>query len=324
MMANTDYIYAAARIRSKELQCFNSAMLEQLMACKSYESVLRLLGEKGWGTGSANQTPESLLEGERNRTWSELRELVEDMSVFDVFLYANDYHNLKAAIKDNFDPSSGADIYNPNGTIDPELFRKAVADNDFSALPEKMAETAKEALDVLRETGDGQLCDITIDKAALIAIGEAGKKSQNELLAFYAEHTVATANIKAAVRCQKTGKSLDFIGRVLAPCDSLDVSALGKAAVDSFDAICQYLRKNGYEGAADALEQSSSTFERWCDNRLMEKIRPQKYVTSSVSPLAAWLLARENEIKTVRVILSGKRNGLADEAIRERLREMYV
>ena len=162
-MANTDYIYAAARIRSKELQCFSGAMLEQLMACKSYESVLRLLGEKGWGTGSANQTPESLLEGERNRTWSELRELVEDMSVFDVFLYANDYHNLKAAIKDNFDPSSGADIYNPNGTIDPELFRKAVADNDFSALPEKMAETAKEALDVLRETGDGQLCDISFD-----------------------------------------------------------------------------------------------------------------------------------------------------------------
>ena len=58
--------------------------------------------------------------------------------------------------------------------------------------------------------------------------------------------------------------------------------------------------------------------------RLMEKIRPQKYVTTSISPMAAWLLARENEIKTVRVILSGKKNQLADEAIRERLREMYV
>ena len=29
-----------------------------------------------------------------------INELVEDMSVFDVFLYANDYHNLKAAIKE--------------------------------------------------------------------------------------------------------------------------------------------------------------------------------------------------------------------------------
>ena len=35
-------------------------------------------------------------------------------------------------------------------------------------------------------------------------------------------------------------------------------------------------------------------------------------------------LARENEIKTVRIILSGKANGLSEESIRERIREMYV
>ena len=36
------------------------------------------------------------------------------------------------------------------------------------------------------------------------------------------------------------------------------------------------------------------------------------------------VLARENEIKTVRIILSGKQNGFPDSAIRERVREMYV
>ena len=77
-------------------------------------------------------------------------------------------------------------------------------------------------------------------------------------------------------------------------------------------------------GAVEVLNQSASAFERWCDNRLIEKIQPQKYETTTVAPLAAWLLARENEIKTVRILLSGKRNGLSDDAIRERLREMYV
>ena len=33
---------------------------------------------------------------------------------------------------------------------------------------------------------------------------------------------------------------------------------------------------------------------------------------------------REMEIKTVRIILTGKANGLTDEAIRERMRETYV
>ncbi len=323
-MAKPDYIYAVARIRAKELLCFGSPAMEQLMACKTYEECLRMLNEKGWGNGSAGQTPESLLDVERNKTWEQLRELVEDMSVFDVFLYANDYHNLKAAIKENYAPSHGADIYSSNGTIDPAVFRQAADEHDFSVLPAGMRDAAEEAMSVLRETGDGQLCDIIIDKAALNAILQAGKASGDPLLAFYAEHTVATANIKTAVRCQKTGKSLAFIQRALAECDTLDVSLLAQTAVESFEAMIEYLGRTCYSGAAEALTQSASAFERWCDNRLIEKIRPQKYETSTIGPLAAWLLARENEIKTVRILLSGKRNGLSDDAIRERLREMYV
>ena len=281
-MAKPDYIYAVARIRAKELLCFGSPAMEQLMACKTYEECLRMLNEKGWGNGSAGQTPESLLDGERNKTWEQLRELVEDMSVFDVFLYANDYHNLKAAIKENYAPSHGADIYSSNGTIDPAVFRQAADEHDFSVLPAGMRDAAEEAMSVLRETGDGQLCDIIIDKAALNAILQAGKASGDPLLAFYAEHTVATANIKTAVRCQKTGKSLDFIRRALAECDTLDVSLLAQTAVESFEAMIEYLGRTCYSGAAEALTQSASAFERWCDNRLIEKIRPQKYETSTI------------------------------------------
>ena len=39
---------------------------------------------------------------------------------------------------------------------------------------------------------------------------------------------------------------------------------------------------------------------------------------------ALYVLARQNEIKTARIILSGKANSLSDDAIRERTREMYV
>ena len=48
------------------------------------------------------------------------------------------------------------------------------------------------------------------------------------------------------------------------------------------------------------------------------------YNSFSLGPLVAYVLARENEIKTVRIILTGKRSGLPEEFIRERAREMYV
>ena len=40
--------------------------------------------------------------------------------------------------------------------------------------------------------------------------------------------------------------------------------------------------------------------------------------------VVAYVLAKENEIKTVRIILTARLNGLEEEQIRERIREMYV
>ena len=82
-MAKPDYIYAVARIRAKELLCFGSPAMEQLMACKTYEECLRMLNEKGWGDGSAGQTPESLLDGERHKTWEQLRDLAGEIFQMD-------------------------------------------------------------------------------------------------------------------------------------------------------------------------------------------------------------------------------------------------
>ena len=125
-------------------------------------------------------------------------------------------------------------------------------------------------------------------------------------------------------RSQKTAKSTDFMKRAMAECDSLSVSQLSKAALSGMDAICEYLRGTAYAEGADALAESPSAFERWCDNRIIQTISPEKYHAFTIGPVIAYVIARQNEIKTVRIILSGKQNELPDDSIRERVREMYV
>ena len=319
------YTYAVARIRSRELFLLDSQFIEQLMAAGSYEECLRLLADKGWGKEDRPQM-DQLLADERDKAWNLIAELVEDMSVFDVFLYANDYHNLKTAVKliyRNTDKEEKRLFLN-HGTTDPALILEAIRTQDFLLLPEAMRKPGREAYEALMHTRDGQLCDRIVDRAALEAIHQAGKARDNELLRQYAELTVAAADIKIAVRAQKIGKSLEWICSALAPCDTLDVGRLSQAAASGFHDICEYLKHTVYVEGVEELEHSLSAFERWCDNRLIREIRPQKYNPFTVSPLAAFLLARENEIKTVRILLLGKRNRLPEESIRERLREMYV
>jgi V/A-type H+/Na+-transporting ATPase subunit C len=322
-MADNQYIYAVARIRTLELSLLDKSFIDQLLAGKSYEDCLRLLAEKGWGK-SGNEKAEQLLSGEREKIWDVVGEMVPDMSVFDTFLYSNDFHNLKAAIKQVYMNEEFPNIFISRGTIDAELILRAVKEHDFSLLPDYMRDCAEEAYQVQFHTGDSQLCDLVIDKAALENIYKKGRADHIEILSEYAELQVASADINIAVRGCKTGKPLQFFERALADCASLDINRLTDAALNSLEEIYHYLENTDYTDAVSALKESGAAFEKWIDNRLMESIRPQKYNSFSLSPIAAYILARENEIKSVRIILSGKLNDLPEDSIRERLREMYV
>lgn len=52
-MSKTQYTYAVARIRALEVSLFSASVIEQLLACRDYDSCLRFLQEKGWGGDAA-------------------------------------------------------------------------------------------------------------------------------------------------------------------------------------------------------------------------------------------------------------------------------
>ena len=253
-----------------------------------------------------------------------MKELSIDMKNFDVLSYPKLYHNLKAAIKEVCTEEKNRHIFYEDVSIPGSVMLEIIKERDFGKLPAHMQGAAQEAYETLLHTRDGQLCDVIIDKAALDAIYQAGKASDVPIIRDYAESTVAVADIKIAVRSQKTAKSIEFMKRAMAECASVSVDQLSKAALAGADAISEYLLGTAYAEGAEALRTSPSAFERWCDNRIIQTISPQKYNAFTIGPVIAYVIARQNEIKTVRIILSGKLNELPDDSIRERVREMYV
>lgn len=324
-MTDKQYIYSVARIRSKELSLLNKQDMEKLLSCKSYVDCVLSLMEKGWNSFSSEDiTIDELLKNERTKTWELMEELVKDTSVFNTFLIENDFHNLKAAIKQVYLNKPLSNIYIYNATNDPMKIYVAIKEQNFIDLPEYMQKCAVEAYEVQMHTGDSQLVDIIVDKKALEAIYESGTSSGNEVFSKYAELRVAFANINIALRCNKTEKTKDYMQRAMASCKSLDINKLMDLALDSENAILEYLKSTVYSELVNQIKKSSSSLEKYCDNQMIDSIKPQKYNSFTISPLAAYVLAREIEMKNVRIILSGKKNSLKEESIRERLRELYV
>lgn len=319
------YIYAVARIRALEMSLMSQAAIEQLVATDSYKKAVQFIIEKGWGdSDNASMDENDIFRAETDKTWAAVAEMVNDMSVFDVIRLPDLYHNLKAAIKTVVAGKTPAHVFFDNAEIDGQKMLSIVSDKAWDRLPEHMRDCAREAWDCMAQAGDGQMCDAVIDRGTLLAIMQAAKKADDRLLRDYAETTVAVADIKIAVRSMKTGKNKDFMKRAMAECNTLDIDRLATAAVAGMEEIERYLADTAYAGGAEALSESASAFERWCDNRIIETIKPQKYNPFTVGPIVAYILARLNEIKTVRIILTCKLNQLPEEAIRERVREMYV
>ena len=322
-----EYTYAVARIRALENSLLTDAAIEQLIACPDVESCLNYLEEKGWGDASCAGDQERILSREEEKIWEVVKDLHIDMKHFDVLALPKEYQNLKAAIKEAVNGPAHSKVYYEDTVLDGKTLSDIIKDREFDKLPDGMKAAAMEAYDVLLHTGDGQLCDIIIDKACLEAVLEAGRKAKKEgygVICDYAESIACVADIKTAIRSAKTGKSQDFLMQALVDTESLSATALAKAAAQGEDAVKELLSTTDYRDACDQLSESPSAFERWCDDKIIESLQPQKYETFTIGPVIAYVIARQNEIKTVRLILTGKANGLPDESIRERVRQMYV
>jgi V/A-type H+-transporting ATPase subunit C len=323
-MSSDKYTYAVARIRALELTLFSASTIEQLIACKDYRSCIQFLEEKGWGTSDAGQTADAMLTREEEKIWELMGELKIDHKTFEILFIPNEFHNLKAAVKKVATSAEDRNVYISGMSISPEDMEGIIREKRFEDLPAEMRKPAQEALEGMLHNGDGQLCDCIIDRATLEAIRSAGMKAEHPLIKQYAETMITVADIKIAVRSLNTGKSLEFMKDSMVDCETLNTDMLSQAALEGRERLYDYLTEKGCGEAVEALKDSPSAFERWCDNRIIETIRPQKYNPFSAGPLIAFVLARENEIKTVRIILTCKQNGITDESIRGRVREMYV
>ena len=324
-MGDLNYVYAVARIRVKEKSLLTNADVAQMCGMRDADAVLGYLSEKGWGKAGERQSAEQMLAAEEEKAQGALRELGDaGKEILEALSLPQRYHNLKTGIKTTCTGTENPDAFFKGIEPSEKTLANVLAAKDFKALPEHMRAAAERALEVMLRTRDGQMCDLIIDRACLDAMCAAGEKSRHEILRTYLLEQVAVADIRIAVRGARIGKSLAFFKEALAPVKGISAQKLAVCAAESEAALFDYLEATAYAGAAEAIKVSPSAFERWCDDTVMESIRPQKRNAFSIGPVVAYYLARQSEIRTARIVLTAKANGFSEEAIRERVREMYV
>jgi V/A-type H+-transporting ATPase subunit C len=320
-MHDSDYIYAVARLRVKEKTLLSDGDVRQMTQMKTVPEICDFLEGRGW---AKKDSPAAMLEAEENKLLDLMQELRLDPQFLQILAYPRLFHNLKTGIREVVTEETHEEaFYEIEGFGRSEAVR-LLTDKDYDHLPDPLKGVAPQAYELMLKTRDGQALDTLVDRACLCAMEKAGKASKNKLFRQYELLSVALSDIKLAVRAQKMGKPLSFLQQALAPSSLLDTDLLARAAAKSREDLFAYLDKVGFGDAAESLKQSGAAFERWCDNKQIDLLKQEKYDIASVGPVLAYYLARENEIKTARILLTAKANGFDDSVIEERVRAMYV
>lgn len=328
-----DHIFASSRVRSVEKNLLSREKAEAMIDSKTPAEAMKILYDLGYGEGADPVPAEKfgqLLVEETKKTFSFIRGIAPEEQDLYAFLYPYDYHNLKVLIKAELQDVDPEPFLIDVGTIEAARLAAMYRDRDFVGMTSMMKEAVLEVLDVFARTKDPQTIDFILDKACYREMTASAAATGNAYIIGYVQLLIDTINLKTFVRLRQMKKSWDVFSQVFLTGgriqEKLFINSYDEPYEQFADRMLPYgLDKAMSEGGAMIRESWRFTaLERLLDNALMDYAKGAKYISFGIEPLAAYLIAKEGEMRTVRIAMTGLIQGLSREMMAERLRETYV
>lgn len=323
-MKDTAYAFGTAKIRAVENTLLKKADIEQLITARHVSTAFGMLADKGYDTGLGARSLSRMFKIEREKLWRLIEEASCGNKYFKIFLYKNDYHNLKVILKGLSSGKNFEEMIIYPQTVPAEHIKDAVRECKFERLPKIMAHAAETAYDLLNRADDTKGACMIVDRASCEALIEGAKESGNAFFLELARLIIDMTNAKIALRCAKIGMESAEILRALAQGGELNEKELAANAARGFAEMTEYLSSTFLADCVSADNVDFSDFEKRCDDIVTERLGKAKYKAFGAEPILAYYFAKEAEIKTLHIILAGKMSGLDEDIIRKRVRKLYV
>jgi V/A-type H+-transporting ATPase subunit C len=328
------FTQALSRIWVLETRLLDKAKVERMLEANSADEVLKILSDTEYGNlmGSLKRANdyESVLSAELKRIYNLVYELCPVNEIVDLMSIKYRYHNLKVLLKGKFLGKDFSNMLIDLGKEDlSDLKRKIDADN-YNDLKGNIQKAVEEAVMDFEANKDPQKIDIIVDSfmyKELVSIKKSlNYKFTNKLI----DAMIDSTNIKTLLRVKKQGKGREFASEVIVSGGSIDKDTLVSIINETPENIISKLSfsvysdmiKDGIEGYIST--NSANLLEKLSDNYVMDLMKGAKLVTFGPERILSYIYAKETEIKIIRIIMVGKLNNIAEEVIRERLRDLYV
>lgn len=333
-MDKMNFTQAVARLRVLEKRLLNKLKIERMIDSTSPEDVLKILQETEYANLMVNvKRPEDyniLLKEELNRVYSLMYKVSPDPVIVDIMSLKYDYHNIKVLLKARALDKDFSSMLIPVGTVDIEKLKSYITNLEYKELKPVMMEAILEAEKAYHELKDPQKIDIILDKYLYIDMLARAKETEVDFMIDNIKMNIDFSNIKSIIRLKKQEKDVKFLKEVILDGGDISKNILVRSFEEPIENLATKFSTLKFGeviklGLEEYLKTGKlSVLEKFSEDYIMKNLKVAKYITFGPEPVFAYIIAKETEIKVIRIIMVGKLNNVDTAVIRERVREVYA
>lgn len=319
------YTAQSAQVRVMEMQLLTRAALLDMANAPDFAAAVGSLasGDYALPPGQSRfEDVQTLLLDKRAAVRELFAEWMLDETVVTLFRSRDDFANLRLALRRVLTERPVGSDYSAEGNVAPEVIEQVFEEDNYGLFPEYLAEVTEEAVLAYYQDKKIPQIDHIIDRyEAEYKMAQARRIGEPFLLNLFRLQT-DLSNIRTVLRL----KHIDAEQRnVLLPGGFVEMDRLRQALELGYEALGQLFFATPYHRVVDigagylVSDDSFLKVEQQCDEYLTGYLKSAAQITAGPQPIIAYLLLKEHELRTVRLILTAKKNLLDTKLILDRI-----
>lgn len=318
------YVYEASRVRVLESTMLSRVLLTDMANAPDFASAAELLSSTEYAVSSAStdaQIEQVLLE-RRDAIRAQFAELMIDEGLLQLMRAREDFQNMRLAIRRLVTEKPLGLDYSNEGSVPAEEFEEIFQQENYERFPDYLQDAVEAAILGYYENKDIRRIDYEIDRVEYTWRVRRADELGSEFCDSLARIQADLYNIRTMLRLKAAQR--DERGFFL-PCGFVEPDKFHHALSAAYESISAlFFATPYYELLEEGIryfraEGSFLKLEQQCEDYLMGFLRTTREIAAGPQPVIAFAAMKEAEIRAVRMMLIGKKNGLSAKMLLDRL-----
>ena len=321
------YAYQTAKVRVLELAMIPRGTFVDMANAGSFAEAAELLAGTDYtiDANADSQQIEQTLMNCRTQSRQLFAYLISDEEVL-IFLRAReDFANMKLAIRRVVTEHPLGLDYSNEGNVPAEEFEEIFEQENYERLPDYLQDAVEAAVLGYYENKDIRRIDYEIDRVKAAWRVRRAVELKDVFCLSLMRIRIDLDNLRTMLRLKMAEREEET--KFFLPGGFVDTAKCVQGLSSSYEAIPALFYATPYYELLEASipylrsEKSFLKLEKECEDFVKGFLKTSCSIAAGPQPIVAYFLMKEAEIRTVRMMLTGKKNGLTPKLLLDRLGE---